>query len=211
VVHARDSCRRFCSGPLSVCGPKRAYDTIRRDGWQSVSDNEQGDAARVTRLFFALILIITAFVQITVFPIVNVLGIGPNLILVLVLVWSGLRGTPEGLLWVFPLGLLLDVLTLDPLGSNGLALVPVALIGGLARRRLFHSGVIIPLVAVVAATLAHHIVTLLVSLLAGTSYPLLASVRLGILTALLNVLVVPPMYLFVLLMERMGVGRAARA
>jgi len=54
-------------------------------------------------------------------------------------------------------------------------------------------------------------VTLLVSLLAGTSYPLLASVRLGILTALLNVLVVPPMYLFVLLMERMGVGRAARA
>ncbi|MDI3339199.1 MAG: rod shape-determining protein MreD [Sphaerobacter sp.] len=165
----------------------------------------------MTRLFFALVLTSMAYAQTTVFPAINVLGIGPNLILVLVLVWSGLRGAPEGLLWVFPLGLLLDLLTLNPLGSSGLALVPVALIGGLARRRLFHSGLIIPLVAVVAATLAHQLVSLVVALLAGTSYPLLVSVRLALLTALLNVVVVPPLYLVVVLLDRMGVGRAAQA
>lgn len=165
----------------------------------------------MTRLFFGLILILTAFAQATIFPAVNVLGIGPNLVLVLVLVWASLRGTPEALLWIFPLGLLLDFLTLDPLGTNGLALVPVALIGGLARRRLLHSGVIIPMIAVVAATLAHQLVGLAIAAAVGPYTPLSGSIRLALLMALLNMVVVPLLYLAVQLMERMGVGRAARA
>lgn len=173
-------------------------DTIGRDG-------------DVTRLFFGLILILIAFAQATIFPAINVLGIGPNLVLVLVLVWAGLRGAPEALLWIFPLGLLLDMLTLAPLGSTGLALIPVALIGGLAQRRLFRSGVILPMLAVVGATLAYQAVDVVLGVLLGQSYPLLASVQLGVLMALLNVMVVPVLYVAVHVLERMGVGRAAQA
>ena len=166
----------------------------------------------MTRVFFGLILILTAFAQATVFPMVRVLGgMGPDLVLVLILVWSGLRGSREGLVWAFALGLLLDLLTLDPLGVNALALIPVALIGGVASRRLFHSGLIIPMVAVVAATLAHQVVSVSLVALTGLHYPLLVSVKVGVLTALLNVLVVPPLYLFVTAMDYLGVGRAARA
>ncbi|MBX6341508.1 MAG: rod shape-determining protein MreD [Thermomicrobiaceae bacterium] len=165
----------------------------------------------MTRLFFALILIFTAIAQATVLQALNVLGIAPNLVLVFLLVWSGLRGATEGLLWAFPLGLLLDLLTLDPLGSNGLALIPVALIGGLARRRVLHSGVIVPMLLVVAGTLAHQVAASLVGAAVGGGYSLGASARLGLLTALLNVVVVPPLYVVLLLLERLGVGRAARA
>jgi len=172
----------------------------------------QDDAATVTRVFFGLILILTAFAQATIFPTVRVLGgMGPDLVLVLILVWSGLHGSREGMVWAFALGLLLDLLTLDPLGSNALALLPVALIGGLASRRLFHSGLIIPMLAVVAATLAHQLMSVSLSTLAGFHYTLLVSVKFGLLTALLNVLVVPPLYLFVLATEYLGVGHAARA
>lgn len=170
-----------------------------------------GNAATVARLFFALILIITAFAQVSFFPAINALGVSPNLVLVLVLVWSGTRGVPEGLVWVFALGLLLDLLTLDPLGAHGLALVPVALIGGLTRRRLFHSGVIIPMVAVVGATLAYQLVGLLVAALTGPHAPFGGSVTAGMLTALLNLVVVPPLYLAMHVLERLGVTRAARS
>lgn len=165
----------------------------------------------MTRLFFALILIITVFAQATIFPALNLLGIGPNIVLVLVLVWSGMRGASEGLIWAFPLGILLDLLTLDPIGTNGLALIPVALIGGLASRRLLHSGIIIPMLAVVGATVAHQAVGAFIALFTGPHYSLLVTAKLGLLMTLLNIVVVPPLYLFVQLMERMGVGRAAQA
>lgn len=175
------------------------------------SDDKQDDAATVTRLFFGLILVLTAFAQATLFPAVNVLGIGPNLVLVFVLVWSGMRGVAEGLLWAFPLGLLLDLLALSPLGTSSLALIPVVVIGGLARRRLFHSGVITPMLAVVAATLAYQFISVVTGALTGPHYPLALSVKLGSLMALLNMVVVPPLYLVIQFMERMGVGRATRA
>lgn len=167
----------------------------------------------MTRVFFGLILILTAFAQATIFPTIRVLGgMGPDLVLVLILVWSSLHGPREGMVWAFALGLLLDLLTLDRLGTNALALIPVAMIGGAATsRRLFHSGLIIPMVAVVVATLVHQFVLVSVSALGGLHYPLLVSVKFGVLIALLNVLVVPPLYLFVMVTEYLGVGRAARA
>lgn len=164
----------------------------------------------MTRLFFALVLVAITIAQATFLPAINVLGIAPNLALVLILVWSALWGIPEGLLWAFPLGILLDLLSLDPIGTNGLALVPVAIIGGLARQRFFHSGLIVPMVLVVAATLGHQLVSSIVGAAVGYGFSLGAILRLGIMTALLNMMVVPILYFVVLILERAGVGRAAR-
>lgn len=165
----------------------------------------------MTRLFFALTLLIVAIAQATILPAFNVYGIGPNLCLVLLLVWSGLRGVPEGLIWAFPLGLLFDFLSLAPLGSHGLALAPVAMIGGLARQRVFHSGILVMMLLVITATLAHQLVATFVAAAGGQGYGLAAAARLGFLTALLNMVAVPPVYLVIRIMDRLGVGRAAPA
>jgi rod shape-determining protein MreD len=152
-----------------------------------------------------------AIAQAAFVPAVNVLSIGPNIVLVLMLIWSADRGMAEGVLWTLPVGVLLDLLALDPLGSNTLALIPVAIIGGLARRRLFHSGVIIPMLLVVVATVVYQLVGAIVSSATGSSYALVETVRLSFLTALLNVALVPLLYVGVSILDRLGVVRASRA
>lgn len=152
-----------------------------------------------------------ALAQAALVPAINVLSIGPNIVLVLILIWSADRGMAEGVIWTLPVGVLLDLLALDPLGSNTLALLPVAIIGGLARRRLFHSGVIIPMLLVVVATVVHQLVGAIVASATGSSYSLGVTIRLALLSALLNLAVVPILYVGVSILDRMGVVRASRA
>jgi rod shape-determining protein MreD len=152
-----------------------------------------------------------AIAQAALVPAINVLSIGPNIVLVLILIWSADRGMAEGVIWTLPVGILLDLLALDPIGSNTLALIAVAIIGGLARRRLFHSGVIIPMLLVVVATVVYQTVGAVVSSATGSSYALVATIRLAFLTSLLNVALVPLLYVGVSILDRLGVVRAARA
>jgi len=156
----------------------------------------------MARILFALILVIAALVQATVLPSLNVLAVLPDVTLVLLLVWSALRGVPEGLIWAFGLGLLLDVIALDPFGANGLALLGVAVLGGLARRRFFHSNLIVPILVATAATFVHAVVLLLVRSGEGAGLPLAAVMRVVFLQALLNVIFVPPLYLVAGVMDR---------
>jgi rod shape-determining protein MreD len=164
----------------------------------------------VTRLIFALAIATLAFAQAALIPAVNVLSIGPNFVLVLIMVWSAERGIAEGVIWALPVGILLDLLAIDPLGSNALALIPVAIIGGLARRRVFQSGVIIPMLLVLAATVAHQATASVIAVATGSSVSLLGTARLAILTALLNVAVVPLLYVGAAILDRLGVIRASR-
>ena len=151
----------------------------------------------MTRVVFGLLVVTAALSQATLMPELGLLEVLPNLVLVLLLVWSALRGVSEGLIWVFGTGLLLDLLAMDPLGTNGLALLVVALLGGgPARRRFFHSGMIFPIVVAVIATVAHAV--LLAALRDGGA----AALRLVALQALLNALLVPPLYLIAGWMDR---------
>jgi rod shape-determining protein MreD len=156
----------------------------------------------MARTLFALILVFSALVQATVLPSMNLLAVLPDVTLVLLLVWSALRGVPEGLFWAFGLGLLLDVIALDPFGANGLALLGVAVLGGLARRRFFHSNLIVPIVVAAAATFVHAIVLLLIRSGEGAGLPLAAVMRVVFLQALLNSIFVPPLYLIAGMMDR---------
>jgi rod shape-determining protein MreD len=156
----------------------------------------------MARMLFALLMIGAALVQATTLPAMNVLAVMPDVTLVLLLVWSALRGVPEGLVWAFGLGLALDVIALDPFGANGLALLGVAILGGLARRRFFHSNLVVPIVVAVAATFVHAFVLLLIRSADGSGLPLAAVMRLIFLQALLNSIFVPPLYLIAGMMDR---------
>ena len=68
----------------------------------------------------------------------ELLGIFPDVTLVIILVWSAVRGVRDGLIWAFLVGILLDTLALDPLGGNALALLPVVLLAALSSTALMH-------------------------------------------------------------------------
>lgn len=146
-------------------------------------------------------LVVSAFLQATVFHSTAAAQVMPNLVLVIVLMWSAVRGVAEGLAWALAVGILLDVLGLDSLGANALALLPAVLLGGLWGQRFFHSGLIIPVVATALATILQAVILLLVRSAGGDAVPIDAVGRIIILQVLLNVFIVPPVYLIA------GLGR----
>lgn len=148
----------------------------------------------MARFVFASLLVLAVFAQIAVMPAVESFQILPNLPLVLLFVWSSIRGVREGLAWAFGLGLLYDILALDPLGSNGLALLVVVLLGGLSARRFFHSRLVFPILLVIVATVLHGVVMLVVRNTEGGAAPMGAIVRPVFAQAMLNAILVPPCY-----------------
>jgi rod shape-determining protein MreD len=95
--------------------------------------------------FISLVIIIGAvFLQATLSPLVEISGVHPDLVLVLVIGWVILRGLEEGLVWAVFGGLSLDVLSGAPFGVFTLSLVVVALITGLFYGRIFGSSIILP-------------------------------------------------------------------
>ncbi len=112
----------------------------------------------MARILFGLLVVVAALVQATTLPRVNPFSVSPDLVLVLLFLWATRHGVRESLLWIFFSGLFLDVLTLDPFGTNGLSLVIIVLLAGPARHRLFHSSVVVPILLVIVVTIVHGVV-----------------------------------------------------
>lgn len=154
------------------------------------------------RAIFATFLLFLALLQTTVFPMARFLGIMPDLLLVCLLLWSATREPTEGLLWTFGIGLFLDLLTMSPFGSGALLLLPVMIVGWFSRSRFFQSGLLFPMLMAMVATFAHGVAQTLLAPLLGGHMNFVALVQLSTLGALLNSLMVPPLYLAVQLLNR---------
>lgn len=157
----------------------------------------------MSRPVFAALLIVAALLQTALLPRWQILAVTPGLVVVLILGWSAYRGVPETLAWVLAAGLLLDILGLDTLGANAMALLPVALLGGLARGRFFHSALVFPMVLAMAATFAYVAVLLgLRGLLGEGSGAAQALGAMTLLQALMNAVLVPPVFGFLGWLQR---------
>ena len=88
----------------------------------------------MARLIFAILVLAATVVQALIFPDVLTIRILPNLVLVLLLSWSALRGLGEAALWAFAAGILFDAMSLDPMGTNALAFLAVCVLGTWAGR-----------------------------------------------------------------------------
>ena len=148
----------------------------------------------MARIVFAAVMLLAVFAQIVVMPSIEPFRVIPNVPLVLLLVWSSIRGVREGLVWAFGLGLLYDILALDPLGSNGIAFMVVALLGGLAARRFFSSKLIFPIALALVATVLHGVVMVIVRHAEGGGASTGPLFRPVFSQALLNAILVPPCY-----------------
>lgn len=157
----------------------------------------------MARVLFALALVACAIVQGTVLPAL-VPGVAlPNPVLVLVLLRTVRRGAVEGVIAAVVGGVVLDVLALDPLGVNGIALLAAVLAGMVARRPVFHSNVLFPMLLVVVATGLHAGLLTLARMFGGEA---VAGPQVGIgltlLQGLLNAALVPAFYALGLLVAR---------
>jgi rod shape-determining protein MreD len=157
----------------------------------------------MSRLAFALVLAMVGILQGTLLPVLSPGLVLPNLVLVLVLVHTARRGVVEGLIAAAIGGIVLDMVALDPLGANGIALLAAVSAGAIARRPVFHSRVLFPMLLAVAATFLHA------GLLAGArlaggdpSPPLQAGFGLTLLQGLVNAALTPPIYVLGLVFGR---------
>jgi len=140
----------------------------------------------MARVIFGLLLFATVFAQATFLPRLNPMIITPDLVLVLLFVWAAFHSLRESLVWVFLTGIVLDILSIDPLGSNGLALLIVVALASPSRNRLFQSSMIIPMVLVMLATVVHGLVLYTIRGIAPSAF-------IGF-QALLHALLVPVVY-----------------
>jgi rod shape-determining protein MreD len=142
-----------------------------------------------------LFLISIALIQSTVMPHLTLWGVKPDLMLLVVISWSLLRGTREGIVWGFIGGFCLDLFSGAPLGLSALALLIVSFFSGFGEATVFRTHVILPLATVFFASLTYDLIFLLVFKMLGWSVAWLDSfIRIVLPASLLNVLLTPLVY-----------------
>jgi rod shape-determining protein MreD len=155
------------------------------------------------------ILGIIAVFQSTLLPHLRIWGVFPNLMLVVVVSWSLLRGADQGLVWAFVGGALIDVLSGGPMGVATLSLMAVAFLAGIGEVNIFRTHVALPLAAVLLSTLLYGLLILLALQLTGQTVDWTGSMMSAILpSAVVNTLLTPVIYVTIHWLHR-HLGRAA--
>jgi rod shape-determining protein MreD len=146
--------------------------------------------------FSALVLVGGALLQSSLAPHLTVIGVKPDIVLTLVVSWSVIRGASEGVTWGFIGGLALDLLSDGPVGLSALTLMMVGFLTNLGETSLFKSSLVLPLVAVFAASMLSNAVQLVMLRGFGWSLPWWeAMVSVALPAAILNAVIMPIVYL----------------
>lgn len=118
-----------------------------------------------------LVSALTAILQSTLASHVAVLGVCPNLVLLVTVGCTLLMGTRLGLIAALSGGLVLDALSGAPFGIAVLAMVAVALITGVGETNLFRSIRLLPYIAVALGTVVYNMMVLMLMGLGGAGLP----------------------------------------
>jgi len=85
-------------------------------------------------------------------------NIYPSIVLITVVDWGILRGVEEGLIWALLAGLVLDLFSGWPAGTNTVALVTVAFVVSLGEGTFMRTHALVPLGTVFGATILYYLV-----------------------------------------------------
>lgn len=128
-------------------------------------------------------------------PYLTILGVKPDLMLLMVISWSLLRGSKEGMIWALVGGIGLDLLSGAPFGTYTVILVALSLVAGLGQLSVFRTHIALPLIATLIATLVYDLFFLLLLHVRGYSIVWTDSlIKVVLPSALLNVLLSPLAY-----------------
>lgn len=137
------------------------------------------------RLVFGLFLFSLVFAQATFIPRMNPYPITPDLALVVLFFWLTRRSLRESLAWIFVVGIVMDVLAMDPLGVHALALLPLAALAYPLKMRPWQFHIFSVMAVVLLGSLVHGA---LLSILRGNGITLDVGIQ-GVLQTLLVPLV----------------------
>lgn len=127
----------------------------------------------------------------------HVLGVTPNLLLVMLVCWLVVRGLDDVLPMVAVAGVTMGFVTLQTPGVALLALLlPVIALGAVRELRVVHSEALLAVTAVVAASLLYETTMLLGVMATGGVLDPIGGFTEAVLPAtLVNVALMPPVYL----------------
>ena len=117
--------------------------------------------------FFSILLILLALLQATVVPVIPYLGIRPDLVLLLVLAWTMVRGIKEGAIAALIGGLALDIFSPLPLGTHALAMLVIIVPVGWLGAPFYRGNLVFPIGGAFLATLIYNVILLGLSTLLG--------------------------------------------
>ena len=139
------------------------------------------------------VLLPAALLQVTLAPRLEVAGAFPNLVLVVVVGWTLLRGAGEGIRWAVGGGLLLDLVSPGPLGDHALALALAAYLVGFAQRHFELDAFFLPSASGAVATVAYNLVLLGIALVTRSPVAFLPVLQFWVApSSLYDALLVPP-------------------
>ena len=128
-------------------------------------------------------------------PYLAIMGVKPDLMLLMVISWSLLRGAGEGMIWALVGGIGLDLVSGAPFGTSTVALVVLSLVAGLGELSVFRTHIALPLIAILIASLAYNLFFLLLLYARGCSIAWPDSlIKVVLPSTLFNVLLSPFVY-----------------
>lgn len=149
------------------------------------------------------ILVVAAALQASLMPQVRINDGQPDLVVLLVLIWSVNASLEEGLVWAFVGGLVEDILSITPLGSSVIVLVVIVFIIEEFRQRLYQINILLLIGLLMGATLLKHVVLLIIMGLMGLGFNLLETIRFILLPTLFyNLILFLPVFLVLRFIQR---------
>jgi len=125
----------------------------------------------------------------------KVLGVTPNLLLVLLVSWLVVRGLDDVLPMIAVAGMTLGFVGLQTPGLVLLALLPIAGLGVLREMHVIHSDIVLVLAFVMAASVAYESIIVASLVVTGGGYDIIAALRSAVIpAAVVNVAITLPVY-----------------
>ncbi|MBU4602975.1 rod shape-determining protein MreD [bacterium] len=109
------------------------------------------------------IIVVALVTQLTLINSVTILGLKPDLLMVVVVVFSLRKGEKEGTISGFASGLLQDIFSTSLLGINALAKTVIGFTCGILKEEIFHEHIlfIIPVITFIASFMQSILIFLL--------------------------------------------------
>ncbi|MCL4516526.1 MAG: rod shape-determining protein MreD [Firmicutes bacterium] len=142
-----------------------------------------------------LVLFISVILQATVLPHLQIFGIKPDLVSLVVVAFALFRGRYQGAAVGISGGLMIDFLRGDFLGLSALSKGIVGFLLGTMEERVFNDDFIIPVVTAFAGTLADQLLFLILGDAFGLDYPVWPGIfAIALPTALYTAMLMPLFY-----------------
>lgn len=145
---------------------------------------------------FPLLALIVAL-QSSVIPQVRVAGVQPDLVFLIVVLWSANAELEEGVFWAFVGGIMQDLLSITPIGTSTIAMLGAVFAVNLISRQLYRVNLILVMGIITIGTVVYHFVIQFVLTLNGLGlsfFEILTQIVAP--TLVYNLVLVIPIYVF---------------